>query len=95
MNVLTRVDAYMTNMKMPWESEGGEPALVNVGNLECWVRDEEGRYLKQWMKGYNAQAITLCWEASSHTILVGLDSGSINLLTLDQKSGFKKYSEVD
>jgi len=46
MNVLTRVDAYMTNMKMPWESEGGEPALVNVGNLECWVRDEEGRYLK-------------------------------------------------
>jgi hypothetical protein len=26
MNVLTRVDAYMKNMKMPWESQKGEPA---------------------------------------------------------------------
>jgi hypothetical protein len=25
MNVLARLDAYMTNMKFPWESERGEP----------------------------------------------------------------------
>lgn len=54
MNVLTRVDAYMTNMKLPWESERGEPTLVLVGCLECWLRNEEGEYKKSWSKGYNA-----------------------------------------
>jgi hypothetical protein len=39
MNVMTRFDAYMTNMKMPWESEKGEPAIVTVGCLEVWLRN--------------------------------------------------------
>jgi hypothetical protein len=54
MNVLTRVDAYMTNMKMPWESEKGEPAMIPVGCVECWIRNAEGEYVRAWTKGYNA-----------------------------------------
>jgi len=36
MNVASRVDAYLTNMKMPWEKEA-PPTLLSVGALECWV----------------------------------------------------------
>lgn len=41
MNVITRMDAYMNNMKMPWESELGDPKTIPVGTLECYVRNEE------------------------------------------------------
>lgn len=54
MNVLTRVDAYMTNMKMPWESEKGEFAMVPVGCLECWIRDASSEYSRTWTKTYNS-----------------------------------------
>jgi len=37
MNVASRVDAYLTNMKMPWEKEA-PPTLLAVGCLECWVK---------------------------------------------------------
>ena len=36
MNIVSRVDAYLTNMKMPWEKEA-PPTLLSVGALECWV----------------------------------------------------------
>lgn len=62
MNLLTRVDAYMTNMKMPWESEKGEFAMVPVGCIECWLRDETGDFVRSWTKTYNSQAISLYWD---------------------------------
>ena len=36
MNVASRVDAYLTNMKMPWEKEA-PPTLLSVGALECMI----------------------------------------------------------
>lgn len=94
MNVMTRIDAYMTNMKMPWESEKGEPALIPVGVLECWIRDAEGDYKRSWTKTYNSQAISVYWDQLTFSILVGLDSGSINLLTVSKSNDFKGFDEV-
>ena len=55
MNVLSRFDAYMTNMKMPWESEKGEPTMIPNGIAECWLRDNDnGEFKRSWTKGYNA-----------------------------------------
>ncbi len=36
MNVASRVDAYLTNMKMPWEKDA-PPTLLSVGALECYM----------------------------------------------------------
>lgn len=54
MNVLTRLDAYMTNMKMPWEAEQGDPAVIPVGCIECWTQKENGEFKKAWTKMYNS-----------------------------------------
>jgi hypothetical protein len=94
MNVLTRFDAYMTNMKMPWESEKGEFAMVPVGCVECWLRDANQEYSRTWTKTYNSQAITCYWDNSTSMVLVGLDSGSINLLSVAKQHDYKKYTEV-
>ena len=40
MSLLNRVDAYVTNMKMPWESEKGEPTTQSVGRVECYQMDD-------------------------------------------------------
>lgn len=49
MNALTRVDAYIQNMKLPWESEKGDLAAKPVGCLECWIKD-----IRAWVKTYNS-----------------------------------------
>jgi hypothetical protein len=37
MSVLNRLDAYMTNMKFPWENKKWEPTAIPVGVTECWL----------------------------------------------------------
>ena len=54
MNVASRMDAYLTNMKMPWEKEA-PPTLLAVGCLECWVKvseDNDFKYERMWNKTY-------------------------------------------
>ena len=45
-SVITRLDAYITNMKAPWESENGEEALIPVGCVECWLAGEKGEFTR-------------------------------------------------
>lgn len=90
---MTRLDAYFTNMKGPWESENGEEALIPVGCVECWLQNETGEFQRQWTKMYNSQAMCCYWDAGSCSLVVGLDSGSINYLSVPYSEGLKKYEE--
>jgi hypothetical protein len=54
MNVLNRVDAYMSNMKLPWESERGEPTAVAVGRVECFMLNASNVFEKCWHREYNS-----------------------------------------
>ncbi|CAD8199045.1 unnamed protein product [Paramecium pentaurelia] len=95
MNVASRVDAYLTNMKMPWEKEA-PPTLLAVGCLECWVKtndENEFKYERMWNKTYPSQAICLYWDAVTSTLIVGLDEGKLNLLKVPQESQFIRYDE--
>lgn len=42
---------------------------------------------------YNSQAMCCYWDAGSCTLLVGLDSGSVNYLSVPFSEGLKKYEE--
>ena len=88
MSVMSRLDAYITNLKMPWESEKGELATLPVGIVECWIKDSEGDYKPSWSKTYNSQAICVYWDHITRTISVGLDSGSINFLNVSKTNGY-------
>lgn len=53
MNVASRMDAYLTNMKMFWEKEQPE-TLLSVGTLECWLQNNQGGidFQKAWSIPY-------------------------------------------
>lgn len=55
MNVASRVDSYLTNMKLPWEKEA-PPTLLSVGALECYIliSETEFKFDRIWSKTYPA-----------------------------------------
>ncbi|CAD8136025.1 unnamed protein product [Paramecium octaurelia] len=67
-NALSRFDAYIQNII-------DDEATVPVGSIECWEHS-----VKSWTKKYNSQAICLYFHNQS--LLVGLDNGMINYLTI-------------
>lgn len=54
MSALGRMDAYLSNMKFPWQSEKGEEISIPVGCLECWVKNSDGQFYQKWTKTYNS-----------------------------------------
>lgn len=50
MNIVHRVDSYLTNMKMPWEKVS-PPVIMSVASLECYVETAK-KYEKLWSKNF-------------------------------------------
>jgi len=53
-SIFNRLDAYLTNMKGPWEKENGENVIMPVGCVECWALQQDGQYERQWAKMYHS-----------------------------------------
>lgn len=73
MNVASRVDSYLSNMKMPWDREDKPLCVSSVGVLECYLerKNEKFTFDKLWSRGFASQAICLLWEQQSNTVVVG------------------------
>jgi len=66
MNVLTRVDAYLTNMKnalvdklliclqlLRDKEKGADTSIMPIGCAECFVKNKENTYERAWTKIYS------------------------------------------
>ncbi|EAR93569.2 PX-SNARE domain protein (macronuclear) [Tetrahymena thermophila SB210] len=95
MNVASRVDAYLTNMKMPWEKEQPQ-TLLSVGTLECWLQNNQGGldFEKAWSIPYPLQAICMHWEPSSCILSVGLDEGRVNQIRVNKEIAYTRYENL-
>lgn len=75
MKVVSRVDSYITNMKMPWEKEVPKGSLVTVGAVECYLQstsDDGGlKFDKLWTKTFQTQVIVMYWDSLSSQLIVG------------------------
>jgi len=75
MSVTSRVDSYLTNMKLPWEKTLPQGTLVTVGAVECYLQkkelDEEVKFDKLWTKTFQSQVICLYWDQASCNLLIG------------------------
>lgn len=56
MSVATRMDSYLTNMKMPWEKKAPKHAVATVGAVECYIqgkmKDGSMKFEKLWTKTF-------------------------------------------
>ena len=82
MRVSSRVDSYLTNMKMPWEKEN-QGVVMSVGQLQlCGIQEEEEKALEPkrdrlWSLPFGSQAICMFLEEKSSVVAVGLDEGRV------------------
>ena len=95
MNVASRVDAYLTNIKFPWEKDLPD-VIVSVGVLECYILKDkdEWKFERVWVKTFNSQAISLYWDQTSNNLIVGLDDGKIMAFNIPSELNYIKYEEV-
>ncbi len=75
MSVTSRVDSYITNIKMPWDKNLPQGTLVTVGAVECYSQknelEDEVKFEKLWTKTFQSQVISLYWDDASNNLLVG------------------------
>lgn len=80
---VNRLNAKVTNTKLPWESEGGK--FMEVGSVEAWQCDmESAKFVKLWSKGYPQEALCLYYDHVSKKVLVGLDDGVVDLIQMKE-----------
>jgi hypothetical protein len=96
MNITSRVDAYITNVNLPWEKK--IDAHISVGAVFAYrvSIDSNGVYYfdKQWAKSYPTQTGVIYWDGESNTLAVGLDNGKLNLFKVNSESNFMQFEEV-
>lgn len=81
MSPVSRLNAYVSNSKMPWEKDTGvkEKVLLEVGSVESWAASGNG-YTKKWAKYYPSQAICMEYSQAGDKVFVGLDDGILDML---------------
>jgi hypothetical protein len=80
---VNRLNAKVTNTKLPWENEGGK--FMEVGTVEAWQCDlESSKFIKLWSKGYPQEALCIYFDKASKKLLVGLDDGVVDLMQVKE-----------
>ena len=96
MNIASRVDAYITNVNLPWEKK--TDAHISVGATFAFkvIQTKDGKYLfeKLWAKSFPEQTGVVNFDTESNTVEVGLDSGAIIFYRTNEESKFIQYDEI-
>jgi hypothetical protein len=98
MNAISRVDSYLTNLRMPWD-KGDDQVLLSVGILEAWAESKKGReeytYERLWSKNFKSQAICTHYNQDLNIIVTGCDNGTVVVISFDSAKPlkFKEVSE--
>lgn len=96
MNIASRLDAYITNVTLPWEKK--TDAHISVGAVFAFKIqiDSNGAYFfeKLWAKSYPKQTGNINWDSDSNTLLVGLDDGKIHFYKANAESNFLQFEEL-
>ena len=69
--LLSRIDSYISNTRMPWET--APPPLIAVGALNVWARDAANSWSCVLSQYYNSQATAIAWDAAKSHAYVGMD----------------------
>ena len=87
MNAVSRVDSYITNLKMPWDKSDKDEIFFSVGRLEMYIIKNKDNFKFQLVFGlpYGSQAICCVFSGASDLFGVGCDDGTVFYYKLDRK----------
>ena len=97
MDIRSRVDAYITNVNLPWEKRTDEH--ISVGSVFAFkvIEDKKGNsyiYEKLWAKSFPQQTGTVYFNNKEMLLGVGLDSGDIVFYQTSAESRFSDFEEA-
>jgi WD40 repeat protein len=83
MSSTSRLNAKVTNTKLPWETEGAK--FMEVGSIEAWQTEEgSSKFIRKWSKGYPKEVICVSYDPASKRIAVGLEDGVIDIIVMTE-----------
>jgi len=95
MDIKSRIEAYITNTNLPWESKS--QTHISVGAFFAFkvlFNPEKGfKFEKLYAKSFAEQTGSLSWNREANTIHIGLDSGKITFYKLNPDSNFTQYEQ--
>ena len=97
MNIASRVDAYITNINLPWEKKTGQHISVGAVFAFKAIEDKKGTsyyFEKLWAKSFPEQTGVVNFNKNTLMLQVGLDSGSIIFYKTSIESKYLAYDEV-
>ena len=97
MNITSRVDAYITNVNLPWEKKTDQHISVGAVFAFKVIEDKRGNsyyFEKLWAKSFPEQTGVVNFNKSSLVLQVGLDSGSIKFYRTSIESKYLVYDEA-
>jgi len=75
MNVLSRVDSLLGNMKLAWSGQDRVRSGYALGMVACFRLlqdvDEPFQFQKLWHKTFDSQVIAIYWNHISNLLAVG------------------------
>ena len=93
MDMKSRIEAYITNTNLPWESK--TKTHISVGAFfvfkVLYNPDKGFKFEKIYAKSFPEQTGCISWNRKSNTIHIGLDSGKIVFYKLNPDSNFKQF----
>ena len=97
MKIASRIDAYVTNVNLPWEKK--TEAHISVGSVFAFkvIQDKKGvthLYEKLWAKSFPEQTGVVNFDKENYVLQVGLDSGTVVFFKTSEESKFLNYEEL-
>ena len=97
MKIASRIDAYVTNVNLPWEKK--TEAHISVGSVFAFkvIQDKKGvthLYEKLWAKSFPEQTGVVNFDKENLVLQVGLDSGTVVFFKTSEESKFLSYEEL-
>ena len=96
MKIASRLDAYVTNVNLPWEKK--TDAHISVGSVFAFKvnQDKKGTtymFEKLWAKSFPEQTGVVNFDKENYVLQVGLDYGGIIFYKTSLESKFLVYDE--
>ena len=98
MDLLSRVDAYFTNIKLPWEKKQSELSAI-IGAVVGYKATKdpatsEWKFERLWVKVYGIQTNVLAWCESLNLLVIGMDDGKVYGAKMTSESGYTSHDDV-
>ena len=97
MNITSRVDAYITNVNLPWEKKTDQHISVGAVFAFKVIEDKRGNsyiFDKLWAKSFPEQTGVVNFNKKELVLQVGLDSGTIIFYRTSVESKYLAFDEI-